>query len=260
VLTTEGEVRELAGTLQDKVALVTGASRGIGRAIAETLASLGAAVAVNYVARAESAAETVATVVQAGGTAMAVQADVRSGDSVQAMVQEIEAKLGPVDILVNNAGITRDGMFARMSEEDWQIVIETNLNGAFHCSKAVLRKMMRRRWGRIVNVSSVAGLAGNAGQANYAAAKAGLIGFTRSLAKEVGARNITVNAIAPGFVETDMTADLKEEWKQQVLSMTPAGRFGAPDEVAAMVGFLASDAAAYITGQVISVDGGLGMR
>lgn len=260
VLTTEGEVRGLAGTLQDKVALVTGASRGIGRAIAKKLASLGAAVAVNYVARAESAAETVATVVQAGGEAMAVQADVRSGDSVQAMVQEIEAKLGPVDILVNNAGITRDGMFARMSEEDWQIVIETNLNGAFHCSKAVLRKMMRRRWGRIINVSSVAGLAGNAGQANYAAAKAGLIGFTRSLAKEVGARNITVNAIAPGFVETDMTADLKEEWKQQVLSMTPAGRFGAPAEVAAMVGFLASDAAAYITGQVISIDGGLGMR
>jgi len=137
----------LAGTLQDKVALVTGASRGIGRAIAQKLASLGAAVAVNYVARAESAAETVATVVQAGGEAMAVQADVRSGDSVQAMVKEIEAKLGPVDILVNNAGITRDGMFARMSEEDWQIVIETNLNGAFHCSKAVLRKMMRRRWG-----------------------------------------------------------------------------------------------------------------
>lgn len=259
-ITAEEEVRALAETLQGKVALVTGASRGIGRAIAENLASLGASVAVNYVARAESAAQVVEAVVGAGGRATAVQADVRSVDGVQAMVQQIEKELGPVDILVNNAGITRDGLLARLSEDDWQAVIETNLNGAFHCTKAVLRKMMRRRWGRIINVSSVAGLAGNAGQANYAAAKAGLIGFTRSLAKEVGARNITVNAVAPGFVETDMTADLREDWKQQVLSVTPAGRFGAPDEVAAMVGFLASDAAAYITGQVISVDGGLGMR
>jgi 3-oxoacyl-[acyl-carrier protein] reductase len=259
-IAAEKEARALAEMLQDKVALVTGASRGIGRAIAENLASLGASVAVNYVARAESAAQVVEAVVGAGGRATAVQADVRSADAVQAMVRQIEEELGPVDILVNNAGITRDGLLARMSEDDWQAVIETNLNGAFHCTKAVLRKMMRRRWGRIINVSSVAGMAGNAGQANYAAAKAGLIGFTRSLAKEVGARNITVNAVAPGFVETDMTADLEEEWKQQVLSATPAGRFGAPDEVAAMVGFLASDAAAYITGQVISVDGGLGMR
>ena len=251
-------MKELA--LRERVALVTGASRGIGRAIAEHLGCLGARVAVNYRAQEEAAENVVASIQSAGGQAVAVQADVRSADAVTAMVQEIESAWGPVDILVNNAGITRDGMFARMSEEDWVAVIDTNLNGAFHCTKAVLRRMIRRRWGRIINISSVAGLAGNRGQANYAAAKAGLIGFTRSLAKEVGARNITVNAVAPGFIETDMTADLAQDWKQQVLSLTPAGRFGAPGEVAAVVAFLASDAAAYITGQVISVDGGLGMR
>ena len=251
-------MKELA--LRERVALVTGASRGIGRAIAEHLGCLGARVAVNYRAQEEAAENVVAYIQSAGGQAVAVQADVRSADAVTAMVQEIESAWGPVDILVNNAGITRDGMFARMSEEDWVAVIDTNLNGAFHCTKAVLRRMIRRRWGRIINISSVAGLAGNRGQANYAAAKAGLIGFTRSLAKEVGARNITVNAVAPGFIETDMTADLAQDWKQQVLSLTPAGRFGAPGEVAAVVAFLASDAAAYITGQVISVDGGLGMR
>jgi 3-oxoacyl-[acyl-carrier protein] reductase len=254
----EGDVKELA--LRERVALVTGASRGIGRAIAEHLGCLGARVAVNYRAQEEAAENVVASIQSAGGQAVAVQADVRSADAVTAMVQGIESAWGPVDILVNNAGITRDGMFARMSEEDWVAVIDTNLNGAFHCTKAVLRRMIRRRWGRIISISSVAGLAGNGGQANYAAAKAGLIGFTRSLAKEVGARNITVNAVAPGFIETDMTADLAQDWKQQVLTLTPAGRFGAPGEVAAVVAFLASDAAAYITGQVISVDGGLGMR
>jgi 3-oxoacyl-[acyl-carrier protein] reductase len=176
------------------------------------------------------------------------------------MVRQVQADWDSIDILVNNAGITRDGLLARMSEADWRDVIETHLTGAFLCSKAVLRRMMRRRWGRIINVSSVAGLAGNAGQCNYAAAKAGLIGFTRALAKEVGARNITVNAVAPGFIETDMTAGLTAEWKQEALKLTPLGRFGMPDEVAAMVVYLASDAAAFITGQVISLDGGLGMR
>jgi len=246
--------------LQDKVALVTGASRGIGRAIAERLASMGAKVVVNYCTRAEAAADAVMAIESAGGQAMVVQADVRSAEAVQAMVRQAEDKWGAVDILVNNAGITRDGLLARMSEKDWIDVIETHLNGAFHCTKTVLRKMMRRRWGRIINISSVAGLAGNGGQTNYAAAKAGLIGFTRALAREVGSRNITVNAVAPGFIETDMTAGLADEWKQQTLTITPIGRFGVPGEVAQMVAFLASDAAAYITGQVISVDGGLGMR
>ena len=250
----------MAMVLEGRTALVSGASRGIGRAIAERLASLGAAVAINYVSRSDAAAEVVQGIESRQGQAMAVQADVSNGESVAGMVAAIEERFGPVQILVNNAGITRDGLFARMSEQDWRAVIDTNLTGAFLCTKAVLRKMMRQRWGRIVNVSSVAGLAGNAGQANYAAAKAGLIGFTRSLAKEVGARQITVNAVAPGFVETDMTAGLEDEWRDRALALTPVGRFGQPDEVASTVAYLCTDEAAYITGQVISIDGGLGMR
>jgi 3-oxoacyl-[acyl-carrier protein] reductase len=246
--------------IQGRVALVTGASRGIGRAIAEQLAASGARVAVNYVANAEAAADVVARIRSTGGEAIPVQADVRSADAVKDMVLQVGEGLGPIDVLVNNAGITRDGLLARMPEDDWLDVIDTNLTGTYHCIRAVLRQMMRRRWGRIISISSVAGLAGNAGQVNYAAAKAGLIGLTRSLAREVASRNITVNAVAPGFIETDLTSGLREEWRAQVLSVTPVGRFGTPEEVAAMVVFLASDQAAYITGQVISVDGGLGMR
>lgn len=247
-------------TGQDRVALVTGASRGIGRAVAVRLAGAGIKVGVNYMAHAQAADEVVAAIRTAGGAAAAIQADVRSSEQVQRMVEQVEHDLGPVDILINNAGIVRDGLFVRMSEQDWLEVMATHLNGAFYCAKAVIRGMMRRRWGRIVNVSSVAGLAGNAGQANYAAAKAGLIGLTRSLARELGSRGITVNAVAPGFIETDMTAGLAAEWKQQALALTPVGRFGLAEEVAAAVAFLVSDDAAYITGQVISVDGGLGMR
>ena len=243
-----------------KVALVTGGSRGIGRAIAEQLAAAGARVAVNYVARGEEATDVVRGIRDHGGEALSFQADVRCADAVDVMVRQVIEALGPIDILVNNAGITRDGLLARMPVEDWLDVIDTNLTGAFRCTRAVLRQMMRRRWGRIISISSVAGLAGNAGQANYAAAKAGLIGMTRSLAKEVGSRNITVNAVAPGFIETDLTSGLRDEWREQVLSVTPAGRFGTPEEVASTVLFLASEEAAYITGQVISVDGGLGMR
>lgn len=245
--------------LSQRVALVTGASRGIGRAIAEALAREGAAVAVNY-ARSETAARQVVDAIRSDhGRAEAFQADIAAAGDAARLVADVEERLGPIDILVNNAGITRDGLLLRMTDEDWQSVVDTNLTAAYRMARLVLRGMVRRRYGRIVNITSVAGLVGNPGQANYAAAKAGLIGFTKALAREVGGRGITVNAIAPGFIETDMTAVLNEDIKQRLLDQIAAGRFGTPQEVAAAVVFLASANAGYITGQTLVVDGGMTM-
>ncbi|HEX6988202.1 MAG TPA: 3-oxoacyl-[acyl-carrier-protein] reductase [Bacillota bacterium] len=245
--------------LSERVALVTGASRGIGRAIALALAAEGAAVAVNY-ARSQAAAQEVVDLIrQQGGRAEAFQADVADAEQVDALVAGVEAALGQVDVLVNNAGIARDGLLMRMTPEAWNEVLSTNLTAAYRTTRAVLRGMIRRRFGRIINVTSVAGITGNAGQANYAAAKAGLIGFTKSLAREVGSRGITVNAVAPGVIDTDMTAALDEEWKRRMLDQIALGRFGTPDDVAGAVVFLASDAAGYITGQTLVIDGGLTM-
>jgi 3-oxoacyl-[acyl-carrier protein] reductase len=245
--------------LAGKVAVVTGSSRGIGRAIALELARHGASVVINYHSNASAAEEVVALIREQGGQAVAVQADVSSAGQAEHLVEATLEAYGTVDILVNNAGITRDTLLMRMSEEDWDAVLDTNLKGAFHCVKAVQRTFLRKRGGRIISISSVAGVMGNAGQANYAAAKAGLIGFTKSVARELGSRNITANAVAPGFVETDMTNALPEGVIEAARAQIPLGRLGQPEDVAALVAFLASDAAAYITGQVICVDGGLAM-
>ena len=245
--------------LSQRVALVTGASRGIGRAIAIAMAREGAAVAVNYARSEDAAREVVETIRAQGGRADAFRADVADGAQVDRLVAEVEERLGPVDILVNNAGITRDSLLLRMQEDAWAEVLNTNLTAAYRTSRAVLRGMVRRRYGRIINITSVSGITGNPGQTNYAAAKAGLIGFTKSLAREVGSRGITVNAIAPGFIETDMTAALDEELKRRMLEQIAVGRFGKPEDVAAAAVFLASEAAGYITGQTLVVDGGLTM-
>jgi 3-oxoacyl-[acyl-carrier protein] reductase len=244
--------------LQGRRALVTGSSRGIGRAIAMRLAADGAAVAVNYHSRADAAQEVVAAIEAAGGTAVALGGDVSQSADAQRLVAETHEQLGGLDILVNNAGITRDQLLMRMSELDWELVIDTNLKSVFLICQAAIKGLMRQRSGRIVNISSVSGIDGNAGQSNYAAAKAGMIGFTRSLAREVGSRGVTVNAVAPGFVTTDLTAELDETMLDSVRAMTPLRRLGTAADVASAVAFLASDDASYITGQVLRVDGGFG--
>ena len=245
--------------LDGKTALITGASRGIGRAIAIRLASEGAAVAINYAGNAKAAEEVKSIIEAAGGKVMLVQADVSSAESVDAMIKEVVEAFGGIDILVNNAGITRDGLLMRMKEEDWDAVINTNLKGVFYCTKAVSKLMMKKRAGRIVNMASVVGLTGNAGQANYAAAKAGVIGFSKTMAKELASRGITVNMVAPGYIDTDMTAVLSESVRETMVSGIPLGRAGTPEDVANAVLFLVSDDASYITGQVINVDGGMVM-
>jgi 3-oxoacyl-[acyl-carrier protein] reductase len=245
--------------LQGKVAVVTGASRGIGRAVAIELGKLGAKVVVNYSGSEAKALEVVDEIKGLGTDAIAVQANVAESDSVQAMIKEAISTFGSVDILVNNAGITRDNLLMRMKEDEWDDVINTNLKGVFLCTKAVTRQMMKQRAGRIINISSIVGVSGNAGQANYVAAKSGVIGLTKTTAKELASRNITVNAVAPGFIATDMTDKLNEEVQAEMLKQIPLASFGQPEDVANEVAFLASDASRYITGQTIHVDGGMVM-
>jgi len=247
--------------LTDRVALVTGASRGIGRAIALKLASLGAKVAVNYYTNEDGAdaQDVIKEIASQGGEAIALQGDVRDADQAEGLVKKTLEAFGRLDILVNNAGITRDTLLMRMKESDWDLVIDTNLKGAFNVTKAAHRPMLKQRYGRIINISSVSGLVGQAGQANYSASKAGLVGFTKAVAKELASRNITVNAIAPGYVPTDLTADLAPELVEMFLQFTPMGRPGTPEEIANAVAFFASEEASYITGQVLSVDGGMMM-
>jgi 3-oxoacyl-[acyl-carrier protein] reductase len=247
-------------SLKDKVALVTGASRGIGRAIARTLAQAGAAVVVNYKGNQAAAEEVVGEIERNEGIAVALQADISKSEEVERLFKAVLDRFGRIDILVNNAGITRDALLLRMKEEDFDAVLDTNLRGVYLCTKAALRPMTKARGGRIINITSVVGLMGNAGQANYAAAKAGMIGFTKATAREMASRSITVNAVAPGYIDTELTGVLSEQIRQAIMDNIPIGRLGTPQDVANVVCFLASDAAAYITGQTLTVDGGMVMH
>lgn len=245
--------------LQGKTALVTGGSRGIGRAICVRLAAMGCLVGVNYVANPSAAEETLAAVQAQGGKGFLVPFDVADSAAVGAAIKEMSKEYGGPDILVNNAGITRDGLMARMKEEDWDAVLDTNLKGTFLCSKAVMRGMMKKRWGRIINISSVIGFLGNGGQVNYGAAKAGLTGLTKSMARELAPRTVTVNAVAPGYIVTDMTSELSEDVQEAIKAQVPLGTLGQPEDVAACVAFLASEESRYLTGQTLHVNGGMYM-
>ncbi|SDK44032.1 3-oxoacyl-[acyl-carrier-protein] reductase [Natronincola ferrireducens] len=243
--------------LKGKSAIVTGGSRGIGKAIALELAKNGANVMINYTSNQKAAEEVVKELESYNVKGVAVQCDVTKADDVKMMMDQADEKFDTIDILVNNAGITKDNLLLRMKEEEWQQVMDVNLKGVFLCTKAVIRKMMKQKYGKIVNISSVVGVTGNAGQANYSASKAGVIGFTKSIAKEIAGKNINVNAIAPGFIDTDMTAVLSDEVKRSLINNIPLKRYGKPEDIANLVVFLSSDQANYITGQVIHVDGGM---
>lgn len=246
-------------SLSEKTALVTGGSRGIGKAICLRLSAMGCTVAVNYVSNPAAAEETVQAIHDQGGRGFLLQFDVADGSAIQKAVQQVNEEYGGPDILVNNAGITRDGLMARMKEDDWNTVVDTNLKGAFLCSKAVMRGMMKKRWGRIINISSVIGFLGNGGQVNYSAAKAGMIGLTKSMARELAPRQVTVNAVAPGYIITDMTSGLTDDIQEAIKAQIPLGKFGRPDDVASCVAFLASEDSAYLTGQTLHVNGGMYM-